>query len=94
MSDLFGRPYIYLLCLIFFTVGFILTAASPTLAAYVIGAVLIALGAAGLNLLNTVLLADLIPLQWRGFWQGLISTVCLFVFFAVLREEGELKWGG
>jgi hypothetical protein len=36
--------------------------------------VLVAIGGAAITLLNSILTADLIPLQYRGLAQGILST--------------------
>lgn len=40
----------------------------------VVGNVLTAIGGSAITLLNSVLCADLVPLQWRGMTMGLLST--------------------
>jgi hypothetical protein len=38
------------------------------------GTLFIKLGQTGLNFLNAIMIADLTPLEWRGFWTGFLST--------------------
>lgn len=74
ISDLTGRPNTFVLSLTFYTMGFIIVAASATLSAWVIGTVWIAIGFSGLQFLASVLIADLTSLQWRGMAQGLVAS--------------------
>lgn len=73
ISDITSRPYTYILTLILFTMGYIIIAFSPTLAAYVIGSVFASIGANGLDFLNDVIVADLTPLEWYVAVQVSIS---------------------
>lgn len=73
-ADVFARSWTYAFSLTAYVVGFILIAFAPTLTAYIIGSVLVAIGGAAITLLNSVLCADLIPLQYRGLAQGILST--------------------
>merc|ERR1711977_756202 len=98
-SDVFGRPYIYVIALVFYVVGFVIIAFAPTLAAYVLGSVFVAVGGAAIGLLNAVLTADLVPLQWRGAAQGLLSTPYLATVWYTSKIAEQLgtaqnwRWG-
>lgn len=74
VADFTSRPYTYLISLILYVLGFIIVACSPTIAAYVIGSVFIALGSSGLALMNDILVADLTPLKWRGLMSSMLSV--------------------
>lgn len=73
-ADVFGRAWIYLFSLLAYTLGFIIIACSPTLTAYIVGSVAVAIGSASITLLNGIISADLIPLQWRGLSMGILSS--------------------
>lgn len=74
ISDITSRPYTYILALLFYTVGYIIAATSQTVSAYIVGEVFVAVGSSGLDLTNDIIVADLTPLEWRGFVGSLLST--------------------
>ncbi|CAI4045772.1 hypothetical protein N7582_003647 [Saccharomyces uvarum] len=74
ISDLSSRPVTYFVVLILYVIGFIITACSPTIAAYVVGSVFIAVGQSGINLMNMVIVADTTSLKWRSFITSLLSV--------------------
>ncbi|KAJ2976761.1 hypothetical protein NQ176_g4759 [Zarea fungicola] len=73
-SDITSRPYTYLLVLAFYTVGYVIAATSHSISAYIVGEVFVAVGGSGLDLVNDIIVADLTPLEWRGFVSSLLST--------------------
>lgn len=73
-SDLTSRPVTYILVLFLYVVGTIIVACSPNISAYVVGASFISVGSSGLSLLNSIVVADLSPLKWRGFMTAMLST--------------------
>ncbi|GAA5833835.1 hypothetical protein JCM11251_005981 [Rhodosporidiobolus azoricus] len=92
LADVFSRPWLCVVSLI----GYVI---SPTLAAYVIGNVFVAIGTAGLSLLASILAADLVPLQYRGFAQGLLSAPYIVIpwyssyIASALSEGDKWRWG-
>jgi MFS family permease len=74
ISDITSRPYTYILVLLFYTVGYIVISTSQTISAYIVGESFVAVGGAGLDLLNDIIVADLTPLEWRGFVSSLLSA--------------------
>lgn len=64
-----SRPWVFVMALVSYVMGFAIIMKSPTLAAYIVGNVFVSIGAAGLGFLTSVLTADLVPLKWRGFAQ-------------------------
>lgn len=52
LADITSRPYVFILVVTLYMLGFILVATSSSLTAYVIGDVFIALGYSGLDLLS------------------------------------------
>lgn len=74
VSDITSRPYTYILALVFYTLGYIVAATSHSVAAYIVGEVFVAIGSSGLDLTNDIIVADLTPLEWRGFVSSLLST--------------------
>lgn len=74
ISDLTSRPIAYVLVLVLYVIGFIITACSPTIAAYVIGSVFIAIGQSGLDLMNSIIVADMTALKWRSFFTSMLAV--------------------
>lgn len=74
ISDLSSRPVTYFVVLLLYVIGFVITACSPTIAAYVIGSVFIAIGQSGISLMNMVIIADTTTLKWRSFFTSLLSV--------------------
>ncbi|KAJ6099325.1 hypothetical protein N7467_000860 [Penicillium canescens] len=54
--------------------GYIIAATSTTIVAYVIGEVFAAIDSSDLDLTNDIIIADLTPLEWRGFAGTMLST--------------------
>lgn len=74
ISDLSSRPVTYFVVLVLYVIGFIVTACSPTIGAYVIGSVFIAVGQSGISLMNMVIVADTTSLKWRSFVTSLLAV--------------------
>lgn len=74
ISDLTSRPLTYILVLTLYVMGYIIVACSPTIAAYIVGDSFVSVGGSGITLLNSLVVADLTPLKWRGFMNSLLST--------------------
>lgn len=81
LSDITSRPTTYVVVLVIYAVGFAVAASSQTLAAYIVGASFTAFGKSGLDLLSDIIVGDLTPLQWRGFWGAMLSTPFLVTTF-------------
>jgi MFS family permease len=99
ISDITSRPYTYTLALAFYVIGYVVAATSRSVAAYVVGEVLVAVGGAGLDLINDIIVADLTPLEWRGFVGSLLSTPFIInTWFAgkivdAIEAKGQWRWG-
>ncbi|KAH6695517.1 major facilitator superfamily domain-containing protein [Plectosphaerella plurivora] len=99
ISDITSRPYTYILVVGFYVVGYIVAATSQTIAAYVIGETFVAIGGAGLDLTNDIIVADLTPLQLRGFVSSLLSSPFIIntwfsgKIVAALSDAGQWRWG-
>lgn len=74
MSDLTSRPFVYVIVLVLYVMGFIIVACSPSIAAFVIGSVFISIGQSGVSLMNSIIIADFTTLQWRSFFLSMISV--------------------
>lgn len=81
LSDITSRPTTYVVVLVVYAIGFAVAASSQTLAAYIVGVSFTSFGKSGLDLLSDIIVGDLTPLQWRGFWGGMLSTPFLITTF-------------
>ncbi|CAI4520550.1 ALI_collapsed_G0019430.mRNA.1.CDS.1 [Saccharomyces cerevisiae] len=68
------RPVTYFVGLVLYVIGFVITACSPTIDAYVISSVFIAIGQSGISLMNMVIIVDTTTLKWRSFFTSLLSV--------------------
>lgn len=99
ISDITSRPYTYILTLFFYMVGYIIAATSKTIVAYVVGEVFVAIGSSGLDLTNDIIVADLTPLEWRGFAGAMLSTPFIInTWFAgkivdAIEKRDQWRWG-
>ncbi|KIY63125.1 MFS general substrate transporter [Cylindrobasidium torrendii FP15055 ss-10] len=73
-SDITSRPYTYTVVLGFYVLGYTIAATAHTITAYIIGEVFVAVGSSGLDLINELIVADLTPLEWRGFIGSMLSV--------------------
>ncbi|GJD03217.1 siderophore iron transporter [Colletotrichum higginsianum] len=99
ISDVTSRPYTYIVTLLFYVVGYVVAASSASISAYVAGEVLVAVGSSGLDLTNDIIVADLTPLEWRGFVSSLLSTPFIInTWFAgkivdAVQARDQWRWG-
>ncbi|KAH6692196.1 major facilitator superfamily domain-containing protein [Plectosphaerella plurivora] len=73
LADITSRPTTYVVVLVFYAVGFAVAASSSTFAAYTVGICFTSVGKSGLDLLSDIIVGDLTPLQWRGFFSAALS---------------------
>lgn len=98
ISDITSRPYTYILVVMFYCVGYVIAATSQTISAYVVGETFVAIGGAGLDLTNDIIVADLTPLEWRGFVSSLLSSPFIInTWFSgkivdALSSKGQWRW--
>ncbi|GKT97081.1 siderophore iron transporter [Colletotrichum tofieldiae] len=99
ISDITSRPYTYIITLLFYVVGYVIAASSTSISAYVVGEVFVAVGSSGLDLTNDIIVADLTPLEWRGFVSSLLSTPFIInTWFAgkivdAMQAKNQWRWG-
>jgi len=99
ISDITSRPYTYLIVLFFYAIGYTIAAASQSVSAYIVGEVFVAIGGAGLDLTNDIIVADLTPLEWRGFVSSMLSTPFIIntwfagKIVAAIRKDSAWRWG-
>ncbi|SGZ54750.1 CIC11C00000005376 [Sungouiella intermedia] len=98
MSDLTSRPFVYVVVLVLYVLGFIIVACSPSISAFVIGSVFISIGKSGVQLMNGIIVADFTNLQWRSFF----LAFCTVPFLVTTWVSGYIvenivasnwKWG-
>lgn len=97
LADITSRPTTYVVILIFYVVGFAVAASSSTFAAYTVGICFTSVGKSGLDLLSDIIVGDLTPLQWRGFFGAALSipfviTVPINGFIAEAFVD-NWRWG-
>lgn len=98
LADITSRPTTYVVVLVFYVIGFVVAATCTNIAAYTVGTCFTAFGKSGLDLLGDVIVGDLTPLQWRGFWGSLLSSpflVTTFVtgFISEAFIPDQWRWG-
>lgn len=99
IADITSRPYTYILILIFYVLGAIIISTCKTITSFYVGSVFTSIGSAGLDLLNDIIVADLTPLEWRGFVSSLLSTPFIIntwysaEIVAALSQPQQWRWG-
>lgn len=97
--DITSRPYTYPHVLIFYMVEYIIVTSCQKLSAFIVGEVFVAIGSSCLELTNDIIVADLNPLEWRGFASSLLSTPSVInTWFAgkvvqVIDSRDQWHWG-
>ena len=98
LANFTTRPTTLLASIILYTLGYLITAVSSTVSAVCAGQIVYTLGNSGLEYLETLLVADLTTLQWRGFMIGFIDLSYIpFAFVAGNITDGvglqNWRWG-
>jgi MFS family permease len=73
LADITSRPTTYVVILVFYVVGFAVAASASSFAAYTVGICFTSVGKSGLDLLSDIIVGDLTPLQWRGFFGAALA---------------------
>ncbi|KAI8147844.1 major facilitator superfamily domain-containing protein [Fennellomyces sp. T-0311] len=87
-SDIFGRKAIIMLGLAMFLLGSVLCGVSKTMVMLIVCRAIQGIGAAGITAMVYIIIADLIPLQKRGSYEGFVTLV-----FALASVAGPLIGG-
>ncbi|KAF4981720.1 hypothetical protein FZEAL_2522 [Fusarium zealandicum] len=74
LADITSRPTTYVVILLFYVLGFVVAASASTFAAYTIGICFTSVGKSGLDLLSDIIVGDLTPLEWRGFFGAALAV--------------------
>lgn len=97
LADLTSRPTTYVVVLVFYVIGFVIAASAQTFPAYTVGVALTAAGKSGLDLLSDIIIGDLTPLEWRGFFSASLSLPFVVTVpingFIVDGLKGNWRWG-
>lgn len=89
VSDVFGRAKAYLVSLVIYVLGYIVVSTAPSLSRLMFGIVLQATGNTGLQVLQSIIIADSTTAKWRGLIIGIVNLPYL-VNFAVAGPLVEL----
>ncbi|CEP16105.1 hypothetical protein [Parasitella parasitica] len=87
-SDIFGRKWILMFGIAVFLFGSVLCGASRNMIMLIVGRAIAGIGAAGIFSMVFVIFSDLVPLEQRGTYQGIINAV-----FALSSVCGPLIGG-
>lgn len=88
LGDLLGRKGMFQACVLFFVAGSVLCGLSQNMVELVLFRAVQGIGGGGLTVTASALIADLVPLQERGKYQGILGAV-----FAVTTVIGPLLGG-
>ncbi|TBU22782.1 drug:h+ antiporter [Dichomitus squalens] len=98
-ADVTSRATAYLIVLCFYVLGYIVIASANGVGALAAGIILYAVGYTGLQLLTSVIIADITTLKWRGLVSGLTSAPFIINAFigsnvaTQVLEHAGWRWG-
>ncbi|KAG1169512.1 hypothetical protein G6F36_012066 [Rhizopus arrhizus] len=84
-SDIFGRKWILMFGIGLFLFGSVLCGAATTMIMLIVARAIAGIGAAGINSMVFIIISDIVPLEKRGSYQGIINAV-----FALASVFGPL----
>ncbi|KAI7857697.1 major facilitator superfamily domain-containing protein [Circinella umbellata] len=87
-SDIFGRKYTLMSGIVIFLIGSVLCGASQTMIMLIVCRAIQGIGAASIFSMVFVIISDLVPLEKRGSYQGIVNAV-----FALASVFGPLIGG-
>ncbi|CAJ0842711.1 14339_t:CDS:10, partial [Entrophospora sp. SA101] len=88
LTDIFGRKGPFLSAVIIFVIGSVVCGAAPNINALIVGRAIAGLGGGGILGLVLVIVAEMVPTEQRGKYQGIIGG-----FFAISSAIGPILGG-
>ncbi|KZO94654.1 MFS multidrug transporter [Calocera viscosa TUFC12733] len=98
LAQLFGRQATLQGFIAFFAVGSAITGAAKNMPMMIAGRTIQGLGGGGLLALETIIVADLVPLRERGLYEALLASVWAFAsavgppLGGALAQAGQWRW--
>ncbi|KAL5518322.1 hypothetical protein ACEPAH_4 [Sanghuangporus vaninii] len=98
LAQVFGRRIVMLAMVFLFAVGSAMCGAAPSLNFLIASRTLQGIGAGGIASLTQIIIADLVPLQERGTFNGLVAIAYAFgtssapVIAGALVQNGQWRW--
>uniref|UniRef100_V5GMA8 Major facilitator super n=2 Tax=Kalmanozyma brasiliensis (strain GHG001) TaxID=1365824 RepID=V5GMA8_KALBG len=80
LSDVVGRPQAYVLSLVFYVCGYIIVATTGSLRSLIGGICLQSAGTTGIQVLQSIIIADTTTAKWRGLVIGIVNLPFLINF--------------
>ena len=80
LSDVVGRPQAYVLSLVFYVCGYIVVATTASLRGLIGGICLQSAGTTGIQVLQSIIIADTTTAKWRGLVIGIVNLPFLINF--------------
>ncbi|KAI0739203.1 Mfs1.1 [Daedaleopsis nitida] len=74
LADIFGRQVVLLVSILIFAAGSAVTGAASSMTMMIIGRTVQGIGSGGIQVLNAIVIADLVPLKERGIFQSLTGA--------------------
>ncbi len=75
LSDVYGRRFAYVLCLVFFTAGLIVVIAGSTFGIVLLGRAIQGIGVSGIVPVTSAVIGDIYPMEKRGRMLGIVGAV-------------------
>ncbi|GAC98148.1 major facilitator super [Pseudozyma hubeiensis SY62] len=80
LSDVVGRPQAYVLSLVFYVCGYIVVSTTASLRSLIGGICLQSAGTTGIQVLQSIIIADTTTAKWRGLVIGIVNLPFLINF--------------
>lgn len=90
-----SRPFAYFISVLFYILGLIVLACAQSIESLAAGQVIYSVGNTGLDMVTSIIIADLTDLQWRGFATALYSTpyiVNAYISGYIVEDVGVDGW--